>query len=413
MAAGVSGVRSGLRRPRGRPARAALLTLIGLGAYIVVAVTALGLTALAARSVANEALQVATAGIEAGRAGKATVAKERLDTAASMFGRTASRLDGWWLIPGDLVPGARQNRVALRDMAQAGARVSSEAARAAESAGPEQVGIRDGSVDLTALEALSDRSHAVATTAAEQREALRGSSSGLLIPPVSARLDAALRDLKRAEEEARAVSEAARLSGRLFGGDGPRRYFVILMSPAELRASGGVMGNFGILETDEGALRLQEFARTDELTETRGLPRPTISGPPDYLRRYARWLPATTWANVTMSPDFPTVGQVIAEVYPQSGGSPVDGVIGLDPAALAALLELVGPVTVPGWPEPITAENAETVLLYEQYLRFPTPERVEFLADTARATFDKLTSTAIPLAEASEVLRKSTASRNI
>ena len=37
-----------------------------------------------------------------------------------------------------------------------------------------------------------------------------------------------------------------------------------------------------------------------------------------------------------MAPDFPTVAQVISQLYPQSGGRPVDGVFVLDPQAIAA-----------------------------------------------------------------------------
>ena len=39
----------------------------------------------------------------------------------------------------------------------------------------------------------------------------------------------------------------------------------------------------------------------------------------------------------------------------------------IDPYGVAGLLELTGPVTVPDWPEPLTADNAAQVLLFEQY----------------------------------------------
>ena len=40
----------------------------------------------------------------------------------------------------------------------------------------------------------------------------------------------------------------------------------------------------------------------------------------------------------------------------------------VDPLAVAALLKAIGPVSVPSWPVPISAENAASVLLHEQYV---------------------------------------------
>ena len=73
-----------------------------------------------------------------------------------------------------------------------------------------------------------------------------------------------------------------------------------------------------------------------------------ITGPADSVARYGQFDPAHYWQNVTMSPDFPSVGRVIAQLFPESGGVPIDGVLRLDPAALQGLLQLAGPVTVPG-----------------------------------------------------------------
>jgi hypothetical protein len=99
---------------------------------------------------------------------------------------------------------------------------------------------------------------------------------------------------------------------------------------------------------------------------------------------------------VNVSPDFPTVARVIAELYPQSGGQPIDGVIAVDPAGLAALLRLVGAITVDGWPDPITAENAAQVLLYDQYTRFEYFDRVDFLGAVAQEAWSRLTTGSLP-----------------
>ena len=68
-----------------------------------------------------------------------------------------------------------------------------------------------------------------------------------------------------------------------------------------------------------------------------------LDAPQDYLSRYGRFTPAQIWQNLNMTPDFPTVGKLIANLYPQSGGEPIDGVIAVDPLGLRTLLEFTGP----------------------------------------------------------------------
>jgi hypothetical protein len=44
----------------------------------------------------------------------------------------------------------------------------------------------------------------------------------------------------------------------------------------------------------------------------------------------------------------------------------------------------------------LTADNAAEELLHTQYVRFPNPDRVDFLGDTARAVFERLVSVTLP-----------------
>ena len=49
-----------------------------------------------------------------------------------------------------------------------------------------------------------------------------------------------------------------------------------------------------------------------------------------------------------MSPDFPSVTEVFAQLYPASGGSEIDGAIAVDVESIARFLELTGPIQVEG-----------------------------------------------------------------
>ena len=85
-------------------------------------------------------------------------------------------------------------------------------------------------------------------------------------------------------------------------------------------------------------------------------------------------------------------------MWPQSGGRrPLDGVLYVDPYALASLLKLTGPVTVTGRSEPLTSANAAQFLLHGQYETFRViDERSDFLLTLARTVFKRLTTGDLP-----------------
>ncbi len=184
----------------------------------------------------------------------------------------------------------------------------------------------------------------------------------------------------------------------MFGGNRDTRWLVAFVTPVEARGRTGLLGNFAELTATDGDVEMTRFGRASELEEggTPGTER-TLSGPDDFLARWARFAPSETWRNVTMSPDFPSVGQVMAELYPQAGGEAVDGVIAIDPVGLAALMNFTGPIEVPGRAEPLTPTNAAAFLLHDQYVALDdNPERIDTLETLARATFDRLTTGDLP-----------------
>ena len=53
------------------------------------------------------------------------------------------------------------------------------------------------------------------------------------------------------------------------------------------------------------------------------------------------------WSNVTIPADMPSVGDVMAQMYEVSTGRTVDGVFVIDPAGIAGLMDVTGPVELP------------------------------------------------------------------
>ncbi len=215
-----------------------------------------------------------------------------------------------------------------------------------------------------------------------------------LAAPVREAVDKVHTQLTRADREAQHAAFAAQLAPAIFGGEGPRTYLLVVQNNAESRATGGFIGSYGLVTALDGKLDVSELLRTREWNDLlRSLPDVTYEAPDDYRTRYTQFDPATTLQNVNLSPDFPSVAQVLMSLAPQAGLTKVDGVLAVDPQGLAALLELTGPVDVVGWPTPISAENVVKVTLSEAYAEFAeTPERADFLGDVAQVAVDAATS---------------------
>lgn len=152
------------------------------------------------------------------------------------------------------------------------------------------------------------------------------------------------------------------------------------------------------MTADDGKLTVGDIIRTGVWNaQLRALPEVTWSAPIDYQRRYAPFHPETTLQNVNLSPDFPSVTQVLLSLAPQAGVGVVDGVMSIDPSGLAALLRLTGGVDVADWPETITADNVVDITLRDAHAKYPedTEDRVNLLSEVAHAAVDKATSNSL------------------
>jgi hypothetical protein len=390
LVSGWRGSRASARHQRGRYALAAGAVLV------LLAVAGVAGVAWAARPL-QRGVSFAGRGLDAGRAGDRDGAQAALETSAASLGVARDRLETPWVAAARLVPVLSQQIRVLHDAAATGSELSIVGLRTANAANLDQLRVQDGAVDLNSVSALADPLTEASDELHDASRRLAAGDSPWLGAPLAARLHRNRARLERAEVDAARVAAVARVLPDVLGRSGPRRYFLAIQTPSELRGSGGIIGSFGEVTAVDGHVHVGEFGRSGDLN-TNGVPPDdrTLTGPADYLARYARFEPTRIWQNVTISPDFPAVGSVISQLYPQSGGSAIDGVISVDPSALARLLSVLGPVTVAPWPEPITAANAEQVLLYDQYVRLQGEDRVDFLGKVAKAVASKLTTGTLP-----------------
>nr|BBH92901.1 hypothetical protein KTA_11000 [Thermogemmatispora argillosa] len=167
--------------------------------------------------------------------------------------------------------------------------------------------------------------------------------------------------LQQSLAQARELLNAA---GWLLGVDKPRTYLVQTMDRSELRPAGGFTGQYGELTINAG--RIAPFSLKDisfvEYTATS----PTLGQlAPE---PYRSWWPFANWGlrDSNLSADFPTTGQLAIQAYQHETGRHVDGIIALTPFFIEHVLQVIGPITVPGYNETITAQNLEDRLHYYQ-----------------------------------------------
>jgi hypothetical protein len=93
------------------------------------------------------------------------------------------------------------------------------------------------------------------------------------------------------------------------------------------------------------------------------------------------------------------MGEAVTTLAPRSDVGPVEGVLGIDPLGLAALVELTGPITVPGWPEALGPDELAEVLLFEQYDTFTDDAALDaFQTEVLEAVVGALTTDSLPSA---------------
>ncbi len=238
-------------------------------------------------------------------------------------------------------------------------------------AGPSRAGITRAANALLALSGTLDQSIA-RVRAARPLVVGRG--------PRSRFLDEA----GRASQTAATAGHGLRLAATLYGPPGAARYFLAFQNPAELRGTGGLIGQYGVLESSPGGPRLTEVA---SYTALDARTRERVRLPAEVARRYRRFAVDSVWSAVNIPPDLPTVGRIVVDLYQRATGTRLDGMIAVDPLAVAEILRVSGPIAVEGLR--LTADNVARVTLVDAYVRYAADNQARraFLEKTGRATF--------------------------
>jgi len=362
----------------------------GIGAVFGLALLGFLIAAVIGAAKVGTGVDEARAGVRSAKAGDEEAARVHLQASGRAFSEGSSAFDAWFAAPARLVPGLSYQAVAVSQMSAIGHDLAVSAEEVSKNANYRSIDVVDGRVDIESITRLATPLESVKAALAKASADDEQIDDDWLLPPLRDKLDELRTEVRDAATETQIAIGAVAAAPELLGATGTKRYFVGFTTPAESRGLGGFMGNYAVLTADNGHLDLTRTGRSNDL-----YPRPTdpprhLEAPADYIARYGPMTPERELRDVTLSPDFPSVAQAIESIYPQTrDGEQVDGVIMIDPYALAAMLQITGPINVDGLDKPLTADNAAEILLREQYVDFDsTPDRVDFLEEASRKTFD-------------------------
>jgi len=180
----------------------------------------------------------------------------------------------------------------------------------------------------------------------------------------------------------------------ILGVDGEKRYLLVFQNNAEALGLGGSSASQTLVTAREGKVEIAE----QQSSQTYGQDeRVNVELPDSAFALYGEYYAKRI--NLTPSrPDWPSDAQILKAFWQRDiDPGQIDGVVSLDPLALARMLEATGPVSVAG--TELNSSNAVSTLLHDVYARWDSADLVEvnqatdaFFAAAANAVFDRLST---------------------
>lgn len=221
-----------------------------------------------------------------------------------------------------------------------------------------------------------------------------------LFPEVAQPLTAAKSSLGDLRRSLNIAADTSAILPKMVGTDGTRNYLVLIQNNAEVRATGGLPGALAVLRLENGTVSLD--------AQSSGAALGKFSPPVDvdsaqtaiYSKRLGSYI-----SDVNLTPDFPTAAKAAKAMWETRHGTPIDGVIALDPVVLSHILKTSGPVAIPSLgaeldrrlPQVLTDGNVVKALLSDVYSGADTNETQDaYFAAVSKEIFSLLASGKIP-----------------
>jgi hypothetical protein len=296
----------------------------------------------------------------------------------------------------EFIPLAGENLRAVRAVSESiDAIIQGVAAPAVELVSTYDMSARDpvtGGFDIAPLRDVKTIALTAQTVFAESLARMATVDASATVGPVSAAVTKMNDLLGKADSAVTSVAPLLQLAGPALGADGPRTYLLAFQNNAESTALGGSAASYTLINVDKGAISVAaQGAGSQDLVEGEKLDvavdQSAIDLFTDYLVRY----PNTS----TSRPDFPTAAELMRAYWIRDKGLTADGVISVDPLALARILAATGPIDLPSG-DVLTSDNAVSLLVHDVYYRFDSyrePQKIDaFFQSAAAAILNKVIS---------------------
>lgn len=373
-----------------------LSVLAWLGVAVALAAGAvMVITAVRVRSDMNAATDAADQALTAFRNGDEDLARALLDDALVEMRAADDATNPIWVRATRYVPVVSQHTRTLSAVADQAIATGEAALSVVDAIDRDALAIDGGAIDLRAVVDMRPSLRSLAAASATAQVELEAVRSPWLVGPLEDGLDDALGQLVDVVDSSSKAVTAAELSPDMLGLTETRNLLVLFATPAEARGSVGLVGNWAHLTATDGALALAGVGRASDIEEGLGPTPIQLDGPASYLDRYGNDAAAGSFPDVTLSPDFPDVALVAAQMFERARDIPIDTVVLVDPDTMVGILGITGPQNVLG--TRIDAQNVRDFLLLQQYAEFDTNEqRIAFLALLLEQTFSDLVSGEFP-----------------
>ncbi|MDN4174530.1 DUF4012 domain-containing protein [Nocardioides sp. SOB77] len=169
----------------------------------------------------------------------------------------------------------------------------------------------------------------------------------------------------------------------MVGADGPRTYLLVFENNAEIRATGGLPGSWGLVHARDGRLTMDRQGSGGEVEKA--APGTVLRVSRAERRIFGEQL-SHYFRSANATPDFPRVAELVRARWEAGGGEPLDGVMSIDVRAMAYLLRGTGPIEVRDLR--LTGDNLVEALLSRAYEVLPPELQDQAFEEAAKAVFD-------------------------
>jgi hypothetical protein len=259
----------------------------------------------------------------------------------------------------------------------------------------------DGSLDLSVLARGEDRLRDAGKAADAVGRQLRA-VPGLVPGGLAGARDKLADEASRLSAQLGNAQDALDAAPVFFGQGTTKHWFVLIQQPGESRGTGGIPGGFAVIEARDGRVSVTASGSNKDLKNFTIAPPAGL--PAGFAKHYEVSGTFDIWQNVNLSPDLPAVAKIIAARWKAQTGGKVDGVLTIDPAGLADLLQGTPDLTI--GPTKVSVQNLQYYLGLQQYANYKDfaerDDRKDDLALAAREVINRITG---PGGDSSALLR--------